>query len=171
LPEFYDKKMLMDEFEKASKYVDEVLSGKTTIAQAANVQDQDLDEMFKRAQTALQLEDYPGAEELFTTLLVLNNKDTRAIMGLAGALEGQAKYEFAMPLYFMVLATTPYDPVAPFRAGICLVHLGKKEEAIKLFSLAADCAKEAKNTKKQIYVERAKGMLKTLADTTNDETR
>ncbi len=163
MAETYDKKMLMDEFDKASTYVDQVLSGKTTIARAANVQDQDMDEMFKRAQTALQLEDYPGAEELFTTLLVLNNRDTRAIMGLAGALEGQAKYEFAMPLYFMVLATTPYDPVAPFRAGVCLIHLGKKAEAIKLFGLAADCAKEVKNTKKQVYVDRAKGMLKTLS--------
>ena len=159
----HDKKMLMDQFEKASKYVDEVLSGKTTIAKAANVQDQDMDEMFKRAQTALQLEDYPGAEELFTTLLVLNNKDTRALMGLAGALEGQAKYELAMPLYFMVVTTTPYDPVAPFRAGVCLIHLGKKAEAIKLFGLAADCGDEAKNTKKQVYVDRAKGMLKTLS--------
>ena len=164
MAETYDKKKLMDEFEKASKYIEAVLSGKTTIAQAANVADQDLDDIFKRAQIALQLEDYPGAEELFTTLLVLNNKDTRAIMGLAGALEGQGKYEFAMPLYFMVLATTPYDPVAPFRGGVCLVHLGKKEEAVKLFSLAADCGNEINNTKKQVYVERAKGMLKALSN-------
>ncbi|MBI9089838.1 MAG: hypothetical protein JEZ12_11530 [Desulfobacterium sp.] len=163
MTEIVDKKMLMDEFEKASTYLEAILSGKTTLAKAAKVSTQELDELFTKAQTALQLEDFPKAEELFTTLLVLNNKDTRAAMGLAGALEGQAKYEFAMPVYFLVLATTLYDPVAPFRAGICLMHLGKKEEAIKLFQLAADCKGEIKNPKKQVYIEKANGMLKALA--------
>ena len=157
------KKELMDEFNKASEYLDAILSGKTTIAKAAKVHGQDIDDLFHRAQTALQLEDYPGAQELFTTLLVLNNKDTRGILGLAGALEGQGHYGFAMPLYFMVMATTLFDPVAPFRAGICLMHLGKKEEAIKVFNLAADCRDDIKNPEKLVYVEKAKGMLRALA--------
>lgn len=156
------KKQLMDEFNNASKYIDAILNGKTTIAKAVKLSDQELTDLFTRAQTALQLEDYAGAEELFATLLALNNKDTRAVLGLAGALEGQGQYGFAMPLYFMVMAITLYDPVAPFRAGICLMHLGKKQEAIKVFNLAADCKDEIKDPKKLVYVEKAKGMLKTL---------
>lgn len=157
------QKQLLDELDNASRFLEDILNGKTTISKAAKIPGQDLDDFFTKAQLALQLEDYPKAEEMFTTLLILNNKDTRAALGLAGALEGQGKYETAMPVYFMVMATTLYDPVAPFRAGICLMHLGKKEEAITLFKLASECKDEIKSPKKLVYVEKAKGMLTALA--------
>jgi tetratricopeptide (TPR) repeat protein len=159
-----DTTKLMAQFKESAKYVEDILNGKTTIATAAGLPDQDLEKLFTRARNALQVEDFPKAEELFTTLLFLNNKDTRAAMGLAGALEGQGRYEFALPLYFLVLATTPYDPVAPFRGGICFMHLGKKEEAVKFFSLAADCKDETAHPGKLVYIEKAKGMLKALSN-------
>lgn len=151
-------------FKESSKYIDDILNGRTTIAKATKVPETNLEDCFVQAQNALMVEDYAKAEELFALLLVLNNKDTRAMLGLAGALEGQGKYDFAAPIYFMVLITTLNDPVAPFRAGICLMQLGKKEEASKLFELAADCEDSMKDPKKLVYVQKAKGMLKALSE-------
>lgn len=150
-------------FKESSKFLPDVLTGKKTIAEATKFPEQNLEHCFTQAQNALMLEDFKSAEELFSQILVLNGRDTRAMLGLAGALEGQEKYEFATPIYFMVLATTLYDPVAPFRAGVCLLNLGKKAEAAKLFDLAADCEDQVNDPKKLVYVQKAKGMLAALA--------
>ena len=61
------------------------------------------------------------------------------------------------------MATTLYDPVAPFRAGVCLMNLGKKEEAKKFFELAADCREDTKDHRKTVYIDKAEGMLKSLS--------
>ena len=157
------QEQLLEQFNESSKYLDDIFNGKTTIAKMAKVSEKDMEEYLVKGQNALQLEDFEKAEEMFTTLLVLNNKDTRAALGLAGALEGQEKYEFAVPLYFLVMATTLYDPVAPFRAGICMVNMGKKEDAKKFFQLAADCREDTKDPRKIVYIKKAEGMLKTLS--------
>ncbi|MCK5687328.1 hypothetical protein KAJ27_24545 [bacterium] len=157
------QEQLMEQFNISSNYLEDIFNGKTTIAQTANVSKDEMEEYLIKGQNALQLEDFEKAEEIFTTILVLNNKDTRAALGLGGALEGQGKFEFAVPIYYMVVVSTLYDPVAPFRAGVCMMQLGKKEDAKKFFQLAADCEKEIKDPKKTIYVERAKGMLKAIS--------
>lgn len=162
MPETQEQKWLLEEFEKSAQYVDDILHGKKTFAEAAKVSPEELEEFFVRGQRALQLEDFSKAEELFTSLLVLNPKDTRAALGLGGALEGQGKFELAVPVYVMVMASTLFDPVAPFRAGICLMNIGKKDDAIKAFGLAAECEGEIKNPKKLVYVEQAKGLLESL---------
>ena len=157
------QEQLFEQFNQSSKYLDDIFKGKTTIAKVANVPEKDMEEYLVKGQNALQLEDFEKAEEMFTTLLVLNNKDTRAALGLAGALEGQEKYDYAVPIYFTVMATTLYDPVAPFRAGVCLMNLGKKQEAKKFFELAAECREDTKDPKKIVYIDKAEGMLKSLS--------
>lgn len=160
-----NKQQLLELYNKYEKYVDDILLGKKSIAKVTHISEDELADYYTKAKNALKLEDYERAEELFTTLVILNNKDNRAAMGLAGALEGQGKYEAAAPLYFMVMATTPFDPVAPFRGGICMMQTGKKEEAIELFNLAAGCGDDVKDPRKMIYVEKAKGMLRALTET------
>lgn len=164
-PQTLDKGYLFKEFQKACAHLDDILSGKKApgevIENPPGKEEQEL--FYQRAANALRVEDYENAEKMFSTLLMLNNRDIRAAMGLAAAAEGQGRYEFAMPIYYMVLATTPYDPVAPFRAGICLMNLGKPGDAKKAFGLAADCRDKIKDPAKKIYVDRAQGMLKALS--------
>ncbi|WP_022665967.1 hypothetical protein [Desulfospira joergensenii] len=149
-------------FKNSAKYVEDILRGKTTIAKAAKVPPENVEKCFTQARNALMMEDFPRAEELFTVLLALSNQDVRVLLGLGGALEGQEKFEYASAIYSLVIAMALFDPVAPFRAGICMMRLGKKEEAVKLFDLAADCEDTVKDPKKLVYVQKAKGMLKVL---------
>ena len=157
-----EKAMLLEQFNRAATYVDDLVAGKTTIAKAANIPRAELDAMFEKGKMALQLEDYDTAQGMFASLLFVNPKDMRSAMGLGGALEGLEQYEMAVPVYFIVIATTLYDPVAPFRSGMCLLKLGKKDEALKMFALAQACKGENKDAAKQIYIQKAEGMIKVL---------
>ena len=162
-----DREILLKEFKRAYARLGDIVRGKTTVAEVANLTPEDLEALYRKAANALRVEDFSGAEILFYSLLTANGKDARAAMGLAAALEGQGRYEHAMPLYFLIVATTPYDPVAPFRAGICMMNLGKTEDAKKLFLLAAQCRNRVRDPAKKVYVDRAKGMLLTLAKQKN----
>lgn len=158
-----DKKVLLKEFKRAYAHLDDLLKGRTTVAQVAKVDPRDLEDLYRQASNALRVEDYSAAELLFSSLLVANGKDARAAMGLGAALEGQGRYEFAVPIYFLVITTTPYDPVAPFRAGMCMMNLGKKDEAKKLFGLAVECRDEIRDPAKKVYVDKARGLLRILS--------
>ncbi|MCG8564147.1 MAG: hypothetical protein MI747_03605 [Desulfobacterales bacterium] len=158
-----DPKKLLAEYENAASRMDAILTEDLSLAQVAGMPDRDMEAIFTSGQNALQLEDYGKAEQIFGAMLYLNHKDTRAALGLAGALEGQRRYESAVPFYFMVLATTLFDPVAPFRAGVCLMNLGKKEDALDHFKLAAACKNENREAAKQIYIEKAEGFINLLS--------
>lgn len=164
--ETIEKEYLLNEFQKAYQYVDDIISGEKTIIEVLeNPPDpKNVEKYYTQATNALRVEDYETAQTHFSVMLVLNNRDTRAMMGLAAAMEGQEQYEFAFPLYFMVIAITPYDPVAPFRGAVCLMKMGKTQDALRMFKMAVDCKDHIKHPAKQVYVDRAEGMVKVLAN-------
>ena len=147
----------------ASAHVEDILYGKKTIKEVTNFPDDELERLYSKAQNALRLEDYGRAATLFQAVLVVNNKDQRALLGLAGALEGQHQYMPAMMAYVTVMMANFMDPVAPYRAGICLLHMDRKAEAAQMFELAADCRDEVKSPAKRRYAEKAAHMLKMIS--------
>ena len=143
----------------------EVLAGRKTLAQAARLPSHILEKTFKMASTAFMAEDYKKSEELFSLLFSLDNKDRNAQIGYAGSLEAQSKFKDALNIYLMQIVTTPFDPVAPFRAGICFLELQDKKQAIQAFKMASACKKKmAKDSKKLTYAQKADTMLKMLKE-------
>lgn len=162
MPEFTTDELLK-EIKSAALYVDDILYGRKTIAQIAKIPPDEIEVTFHKAQNALQLEDYKKAAQLFRAVLVVNNKDMRALLGLAGALEGQKDYTTAIMAYMSVMMANFQDPVAPFRAGTCLMNIGKKKEAVKMFELTRDCDEKNCSHEKKKYIEKAKNILKALS--------
>ncbi|MDD9303406.1 MAG: hypothetical protein HUK40_14125 [Desulfobacter sp.] len=162
MPEFTEKEMLK-EFKNAAQYVDDILYGRKTIAQVTKISKEEIEDTFVKAQNALSLEDYKKAALLFQAILVVNNKDMRALLGLAGALEGKKDFALAATAYVAVMMANFQDPVAPFRAGHCLMNMGKKQEAVKMFQLAQDCDEKRCSSEKRKYIQKAKNILKALS--------
>ncbi|MBF0201649.1 MAG: hypothetical protein HQK66_10120 [Desulfamplus sp.] len=139
----------------------DVLAGRKSLAQASGMPDHIMKAIFNDAKTAFAAEDYERSEKLFGLLFQLDGKDRNAQIGYAGSLEAQGKFQEALDIYLMQTITTPFDPVAPFRAGICFMELGQKKEAKDAFKMASACSKKmAGEPEKLIYARRADTMLK-----------
>ena len=148
--------------QKASVHVEDILYGRKTIGEVVQIPLEDAEITFKKAQTALKLEDFKGAAEMFQAVLVVNHRDQRALLGLAGALEGLKQYGLALVAYAGIMTANFQDPVAPFRAGVCLMKMDKHDEAGQMFRLAAECRQAVTSPAKLAYVERAENMIRAL---------
>ncbi len=85
------------------------------------------------ADLLLEKQDYRGAEKFYREALRLGLRDTRLLMGLAGALRGNGKYREALPYLEQAYADEPADRVALELAGT-LHKVGHHKEALALLA-------------------------------------
>lgn len=130
------------------------------VTKLATLSPQAYEGLYQEARDNYAVENYAQAEGIFQGLMMLKGDDLRGWMGYAGACEAQKKWQEAAMAYAMTMALNPGDPVAAYRAGVCLMNLDKVEQAREVFGLAAGSAEEFKNDPKRLpYVQRAKSML------------
>jgi tetratricopeptide (TPR) repeat protein len=85
------------------------------------------------ADLLLEKHDYREAEKFYKQALRLGLRDTRLLMGLAGALRGNGKYREALPYFQEVYAKEPSDRVA-FELASTLQKTGQHKEALALLA-------------------------------------
>jgi tetratricopeptide (TPR) repeat protein len=85
------------------------------------------------ADLLLEKHDYGHAEKFYKEALRLGLRDTRLLIGLAGALRGDGKHREALPLLEDVYAAEPSDRVA-FELAATLQKVGRNKEALALLA-------------------------------------
>jgi tetratricopeptide (TPR) repeat protein len=85
------------------------------------------------ADLLLEKHDYHQAEKFYKEALRLGLRDTRLLMGLAGALRGDGKHREALPYLENVYAAEPSDRVA-FELAATLQKVGRNKEALALLA-------------------------------------
>jgi len=85
------------------------------------------------ADLLLEKHDYRGAERFYKESLRLGLRDTRLLLGLAGALRGNGKYKEAVPYLEEAYAQQPSDRLA-FDLATTLQKVGKNKEALALLT-------------------------------------
>ena len=122
-----------------------------------------LEEIYAQARAAYAVEDYIQAENIFLGMALYGSQDPRGWLGYGGACEAQQKWEQAALGYGMAMALTPGDPVAAYRAGVCLMQLGKPWAARDAFDAAASTLDAMQDSPKKLpYAQRAASMLRML---------
>ncbi|WP_461211060.1 hypothetical protein [Desulfocurvus sp. DL9XJH121] len=123
------------------------------------------DELYAMAKGAYASGDYAQAETMFMGMAMFKATDPKAWLGFAGACESQKKWDVAAACYAMVVGQVIGDPVAPYRAGVCLMNLGRAAEARQMFELAASAREDMRNDARRMpYVQRAEHMLEVLGN-------
>lgn len=122
-----------------------------------------LEGMYTMAHAAYSVENYVQAESLFMGMILFSPGDLRGWLGYGGACEAQKKWPQAIEGFAGALNLAPDDPVAPYRAGICMMALELRDEARGAFRLAAGARdKVADDPARLPYVQRAESMLRLL---------
>ena len=93
-----------------------------------------LEGIYSLAHSAYGVENYAEAESLFMGMIMFAASDSRGWLGYAGACEAQKKWAQAVEGYAGALDLLPGDPVAPYRAGVCLMAMDAPEEARQAFA-------------------------------------
>ncbi|MBP7145947.1 MAG: metallopeptidase family protein [Acidobacteria bacterium] len=96
------------------------------------------DDLLRRAQDALDREDFDEAEALGRRAQMLQADSLDARQVIASALIEQARYEDALPLLEEILAKEPEDLAALADAGLCLFEMCEFEEAEALLARALE---------------------------------
>lgn len=166
MAEELNKETFLQEWTQAQTAVTEYLNEKTMPAEALALSKDDLAGLYKNAYNAFQAEDYAQAENLFFTLFLMNFREYDFQIGLAAAYEAQEKFENALAMYSLAMFTSEQNPDLLFRAGKCLLALGKKDEAKIMFELAgeSDPAKGPKRVSTIASIEKSKRIIDLLDD-------
>jgi len=85
------------------------------------------------ADLVLEKRDYREAEKAYRHALLLGLRDTRLLLGLAGALRGNGKHREAVPYLREVYANDPSDRVA-FELASTLQKVGQHKEALSVLA-------------------------------------
>ena len=124
-----------------------------------------LEGIYSLAHSAYGVENYAEAESLFMGMIMFAASDSRGWLGYAGACEAQKKWAQAVEGYAGALDLLPGDPVAPYRAGVCLMAMDAPEEARQAFATAVGFKDAVKDDPKRLpYVSRAESMLRLLGE-------
>jgi len=109
------------------------------------------------ALTSIQLmaEDYASAVTSSEYAIAIDPKNPEALYNKANALVPLQNHEEAMKYYQKYIEVAPYDEGGHLQLGICLIHLGKREEALSTLTKAASIAPENSPYLPQIYQELA----------------
>ena len=119
--------------------------------------------IYSLAHSAYSVENYAEAETLFMGMVLFDASDVRGWLGYAGASEAQKKWAQAIEGYAAVMHLAPDDPVAPYRAGICLMALDMRDNARAAFETALGTKEKVLNNVALLpYVQRAESMLRLL---------
>ena len=85
------------------------------------------------ADLLLEKRDYRGAEKAYKGATALGLRDTRLVVGLAGALAGSGKYRESLPLLREAYSEQPNDRLA-FELARTLKKLGRSKEALEVLA-------------------------------------
>jgi tetratricopeptide (TPR) repeat protein len=85
------------------------------------------------ADLLLEKHDYRGAEKFYKQALELGLRDSRILLGLAGALRANGKHKEALPLLEEAYALQPSDRVA-FELASTLQKVGQRKEALAVLA-------------------------------------
>lgn len=85
------------------------------------------------ADLLLEKHDYHGAENFYKQALHLGLRDSRLLLGLAGALRANGKHKEALPLLEEAYAMQPSDRVA-FELASTLQKVGQRKEALAVLA-------------------------------------
>lgn len=96
------------------------------------------DDLVRRAQDALERDDFDEAEALGRRALMLDPESLDARQVVASALIEQGRYEEGVPLLEEILAREPEDLVALADLGLTLFHMCEFEEAENVLSRALE---------------------------------
>ena len=166
MAEELNKATFLEEWKQAQVAVTEFLEEKPLPAEAMGLSKDDMGAIYKNAYNAFQAEDYSQAENLFLTLFIMNFKEYDFQVGLGAAYEAQEKFENALAMYSLAMITRDQNPEMLFRAGKCLLALGKKDEAGIMFELAGECdpKKGTSRVATVASIEKSKRILELLDD-------
>jgi type III secretion system low calcium response chaperone LcrH/SycD len=80
---------------------------------------------------------YTDAGIVFLYLMLHAAPEARHYMGLAACHQAEKEFARALQLYQACILLDPVGPHAHFHSGECLLHLGRKEEALQALGRAA----------------------------------
>ena len=113
------------------------------LAQLSGMSQEQLDQLYGLAYSLYQAENFDDAKSLFALLGLLDVTDSKYILGSAGCLFAQKKYEQAFDSYQMAFIIDNLNNPEPlYQSAICLIKLGRKEDAYNVLDVADACGRE-----------------------------
>jgi type III secretion system low calcium response chaperone LcrH/SycD len=101
-------------------------------------------------------EDYRGAAQLFTQLVLTDPYSEHYWRGLASSKHMAKEYQAALHAWSMVALLNEKDPMPHFHAAECCLSLDDKEDALKALDAALDLCGEDESMREKI------NLLKTI---------
>jgi tetratricopeptide (TPR) repeat protein len=107
------------------------------------------------ASAQLMDEDYSNAITSSEYAIAIDPKDPEGLSSKAQGLFRLGNFEEALEYYRRLEEIVPDDDIVPLNKGVCLVNLGRHEEAISCLERALEMAGEKSETLPNIYQELA----------------
>jgi len=99
--------------------------------QQGPIEDEQLEEQFKKAKELLTSGDYEGAIEIYTSLLEKNKREFEALVYRGAAYFHLMQYEQALQDFSRAAVLDPFSPLPYHNRASCKVKIGRAEDAIE----------------------------------------
>lgn len=130
-----------------------------TLAEWVGVEDEELEAAYALAGFFYGRDEYDTALRLYGLLLMGNPHDRRFAIGMAMSKQMLEQYEDAIGYYANALAMDFDDPLPSYHIAECLMHLGKRNEALQTLTL---CLSRARGPEHQAIQQRAMDLQRLL---------
>lgn len=107
-----------------------LLSKGNTLANLANVSDEQMESLYALAYQYYNAQNYADALKIFKILAIYDSADERFFMGIASCEQGLGNYESAADFYSLACALGGLiDPKPMYYCAICLLKVNQKDRA------------------------------------------
>lgn len=142
-----------------------VLGDGYTLADLSGINEEKLEAIYNLAYQHYEAANYEKAQVFFQLLALLDCTDVRFFLGNAACLQAREQYEEAIDAYGVALVMDGMNNPEPvYNSAICLLKLGRKEDAIELLK-TADSMGRADDERHQVFKSRCSDLLTLLKAT------
>lgn len=117
------------------------------IQSALDIPEKEMGQFYHEGHQFFSAKNYEQAAKYFFSLVLFDQARYEYWLSLAHALFFMEKYEKALQAYAAASLLKQDDPNPPYYGGICLLMLGKNEEALHAFDASIEIAHQEGNSK------------------------